>query len=211
MADQAQDEFNTSDLPKFDEAGIAAVRLLQGAVYHTDTQAWDLLLANRTRIESHFAFIGMCLVVDESEGYAYLRPISEEDQVSDGYGSLPKLFRQTRLGFGATVLCVLLRDHLRRFDDEELNSTRCVIRREDLYEEWAGMVPASNNETKTRSGFQSALNTLRDLGFVKPLRQDSDDLEIRRILKARVTLGQLEELRQQLVEQVDSGEEEENG
>jgi len=42
-----------------------------------------------------------------------------EGECTVGYDALPRLFRSTRLSYGQTLLCVLLRDEFRRFEDEE--------------------------------------------------------------------------------------------
>lgn len=67
-----------NEYPEFREWSIAAVRLLQGVVEMEDGRAWDLLLSNIPPIEQYFARMGLHLVVDESEGLAYLRQFSEE-------------------------------------------------------------------------------------------------------------------------------------
>ena len=106
-------------LPEFREWSIAAVRLLQGVVYLDEVPVWGLVCSNKTRLEEYFARIGIALVVDESEGFAFLRQL-EDDELDKGYETLPKLFRKSRLSYDATLLCVLLRDELRRFEEEQV-------------------------------------------------------------------------------------------
>ena len=84
----------------------AAVRLLQGVVYGDEQRTWDQLLASRTPLENYFSRLGLLLVVDESEGFAYLRQMNDEDY-PEGVEPLPKLFRRAPLGYGTTLLCVL--------------------------------------------------------------------------------------------------------
>ena len=99
-------------LPDFVNMGIPAVRLLQGVLYKDDESAWDILLANEFNLTVYFARIGLTLVIDRGEGLAYLQQFSE-DECTGGYERLPRLFRRTPLGYGATLLCVLLRDEYR--------------------------------------------------------------------------------------------------
>ena len=201
--DEAQQQTASGfTFPDFHDGSTAAVRLLQGVVYESDGRAWEIVLAHRSRLERYFAFIGMVLILDEPEGYAYLRPLGEEDQAPEGYENLPNLFQKSRLGYSATVLCVMLRDELRRFDDEQVDSTRCVVRKADLYEDWKAFVPENSNEGKLQREFDSAIRTVKDLGFLKSLNPDGDDFEIRRILKARIGVQQLEDIRQLLDDHV---------
>src|SRR4051812_22901089 len=105
------------ELPEFRDWSVAAVSLLRGAVEAEDGRVWNLVLSNNSQLESYFARVGLRLVVDESEGLAYLRQLSEGEMTPE-YESLPKLFRAARLTYGQTLLCVLLRDALRRFEEE---------------------------------------------------------------------------------------------
>jgi hypothetical protein len=114
----------TTGLPEFREWSIAAVRLLQGAVYAGEPRVWDIVLSAKSHLEGYFGRLGLLFVVDESEGLAYLRQVSD-DELPDGYDGLPKLFRKTRLSYDATLLCVLLREELRRFEEEDVH--RCAV------------------------------------------------------------------------------------
>ncbi len=60
----------------------AAVRLLQGVVYHDDNaQIWDSVLRSVSPLTDYFAKIGLLLIVDESDGMAYLKQL-DDDEVS---------------------------------------------------------------------------------------------------------------------------------
>src|SRR5688572_20070142 len=103
---------NTPSAPEFKDWSIAAVRLFQGVVYADDARTWDIVLRSRSQLDAHFARVGLVLVVDEAEGYAYVRQWSDEE-CPEGYEQLPKLIRRVPLGYGPTLLAVLLRDELR--------------------------------------------------------------------------------------------------
>src|SRR5690349_8838568 len=103
--------------PEYREWSIAAVRLFQGAVYADDESVWNTVLSFQSPLESYLARLGLLLVVDESEGMAYIRQ-AHSDELPEGYERLPKLFRRARLGYWVTLLCALLREELRRFEEE---------------------------------------------------------------------------------------------
>ena len=188
-----------ADLPDFRDWSIAAVRLLQGVVDADDGRVWNLLLSNGSQLESYFARIGLRLVVDESEGLAYLRQLTDEE-TPDGYEALPKLFRATRLSYGQTLLCVLLRDEFRRFEEEETHSERCVIGEAELLDQWKAFFPQHDDDVKHRRELQATLNKLDEMGFVKPFASEPPAWEVRRILKARLPVADLERLLIQLQE-----------
>lgn len=185
-------------LPEFSPWSLAAVRLLQGVLYADEPRLWDLVLSHRTPLEDYFARIGLLLVVDESEGLAFLRQLAE-DECADGYESLPKLFRKTRLSYDATLLCVLLRDELRRFEEEELHNERCVVEASLLFDQWRTFYPAQHDEVRQRREFDAAIRKLEELDFVRSFGEEPEAWEVRRILKARLPVAELENLRSQLL------------
>ena len=186
-----------SDLPEFRDSSIAAVWLLKGVVYADDQRVWNILLSNVSWLEAYFARLGLRLVIDESEGMAYLRQLTDEE-ASDGYDALPKLFRTTRLSYGQTLLCVLLRDELRRFEEEDLRNERCVVEQTILFEQWKSFFPSQADEVKQQKDMLASLRRLEDLGFVHSFSEEPPCWEIRRILKARVPAAELESLKEQL-------------
>jgi hypothetical protein len=185
------------ELPEFREWSVAAVHLLRGVVEAEDGRAWNVLLSHRSSVEGYFARIGLLLVVDESEGFAYLRQFPEE-QLPDGYESLPKLFHATRLSYGQTLLCVLLRDALRRFEEEEVHDERCVVEESELLEYWKAFFPQQVDDVKQSRELQTNLRKLEGMGFVRPFGQEPGSWEVRRILKARLNADELEHLYRQL-------------
>lgn len=186
-------------LPEFREWGQAAVRLLQGVVYSDDSAAWDILLANQSELSDYFIRIGLVLVVDEPDGLAYLRQLQDDEQ-APGYDSLPRLFRRSQLSYEATLLCVLLREELRRFEEEDLDNERCVVEFDVLFDAWKSFFPANEDEVRMRKVLSVAMRKLTDLKFVRRFGTSDGAWEVRRILKARVPLDELENLRQRLAE-----------
>ncbi len=185
------------DLPEFRDWSRVAVQLLRGVVYSEDDRVWNVLLSNVSAIDSYFARIGLRLVGVESDGMAYVRQLTE-DEATSGYDTLPKLFRATRLSYGQTLLSVLLRDELRRFEEEEVRDERCVIDEATLLQQWESFFPTSRDEVKMLRDLQAALKKLEELGFVSRFGGESTGWEVRRILKARLPASHLEELRDAL-------------
>ena len=185
------------ELPEFRERGITAIRLLQGVVYEDDKEAWDILLRSESDLEDYFCQIGLALVIDRAEGLAYLKQF-DDDERSGGYERLPRLFRKTPLGYEATILCVLLRDEYRRFEEEDLDNERCVVAIEPLFDLWKSFFPSESDEIGLRKRLIAALNQLEKIKFVRNLQPDADSWEVRKLLKARITIEDLVILRDRL-------------
>lgn len=191
-------EPTSTELPEFRELGIPAVRLMQGVVYAQDQDVWEILLSYESDLSDYFARVGLAVVVDRSEGLAYLRQLGDSERVA-GYERLPRLFRRTALGYDATLLCVLLRDEYRRFEDEDLENERCVVDIETLVDSWKSFFPAESDDVALRKRLHTTLRKLEELKFVVRFESENDEWEIRKILKARLPLDELELLRDRLL------------
>ncbi len=194
-----------NQLPEFDESSIAAVHLLQGLVYQDEEHIWDLVVNHRHRLDAYFGHIGLRLVIDEGEGFAFLRQLDDSELENvRGYDQLPKLFRKKRLSYDATLACVLLREEIRRFEEEEVENARCVVPTGELLEKWKTFFPDVYDETKLRKALNVALTTLEELKFIREFTKEPQEWEIRRILKARLPVAELERLLEELKAESDS-------
>ena len=91
----------------------AIIRLMQGVIYReSDEDTWLTLERLGAGVRDHFATIGVDVVVDDAEGYAYLRSRPEED----GDEALPRLVRRRALTYNVSLLLVLLRKRLVEFE-----------------------------------------------------------------------------------------------
>jgi hypothetical protein len=199
MADLQQ-----TDAPEFRDWSIAAVRLLQGVVYSDDANVWDIVLRTRSTLEAYFSRLALMLIVDEPEGYAFLRQWNDSEYPS-GYEDVPRLVRRSSLGYGPTLLCVLLRDELRRFEDDDLHNERCVIETAALFDQWRVFFPAGQDEVRQSKEFSGILRKVEELGFIRRFAESPEAWEIRRILKARLPVAELESLKEQLAAAMTTG------
>jgi hypothetical protein len=183
---------------EFREWSPAAVRLLKGVIDADDGAIWSLVVSNVSQLEAYFGRLGLRLVIDQSEGLAYLRQYTDEEG-PEGYDALPRLFHSTRLSYGQTLLCVLLRDEFRRFEEEDLHNGRCVIDEQELFDQWKAFHPTDADEVKIRRDLVATLRKLEAIGFVRPFGDTPAAWEVRRVLKARLPAAELENLREQLL------------
>lgn len=188
-------------LPACEPWSAAAVRLLQGVVYHDDPgDGWDAILAGATPLTDYFGRLGLLLIIDENDGLAYLRQPADDERPPD-FEAVPKLFRTVRLGFDATLLCVLLRDELRRSEEEDLQNERCVIAQTDLLNLWSTFFPDGDTVRLNRT-LTATLGKLEQLKFVRKFEKEPPSWEVRRILRARLPLATLKSLRESLEEEL---------
>ena len=158
------------------------VALLKGVVYRdTSEELWVRLLGCRIPVGDYVAVIGLTLVVDEAEGYAYLRSKPDDP---DEQGA-PRLVARRTLSFHVSLLLALLRKKLAEFDAVSAE-TRLVLSRDQIVEMVRLFLPDSSNETRLVANIDSYLAKVTELGFLRLLRGADDQYEVRRILKAYV-------------------------
>jgi hypothetical protein len=174
------------------------VPLLKGVLYMADNPAqWNALLDLQFRVRDYVAVLGLELMLDEAEGYAYLRSIPE-DESPDG-PKRPRLVVRRQLSFPVSLLLALLRKKLAEFDARG-GDTRLILSRDEIVELIRVFLPEGTNETRLIDQVGTHLNKVADLGFVRRLRGQADTFEVRRILKAFVDAQWLAEFNQRLAD-----------
>ncbi|MGH3555439.1 MAG: DUF4194 domain-containing protein [Mycobacterium sp.] len=160
----------------------AIIRLMQGVVYReSDEDTWLTLERLGAGVRDHFATIGVDVVVDDAEGYAYLRsqPSEEGDEV------LPRLVRRRALTYNVSLLLVLLRKRLVEFETTG-GEGRLVLITDQIVEMLRLFQAESTNDARVVEQAETTIKKAADLGFLRQLRGQRDQWEVRRILKAYV-------------------------
>ena len=193
------------------ELSAVVVPLLKGVIYQEDNPGlWSSLLNLQPRVRDYVAVLGLELILDEAEGYVFLRakPESEDEQAV----KLPRLVARRQLSFPVSLLLALLRKKLAEFDASG-GETRLILSRDDVTELIRIFLPAGSNETRFIDQIDSHLNKIIELGFVRRLRGQEQVFEVRRILKAFVDAqwlaefdARLAEYRQQLIQPGDEND-----
>lgn len=169
------------------------VPLLKGVLYREDdTAQWAALLQLQARVRDYLAVLALELVVDEAEGYAFVRA---QPQADDSAPKLPRLVRRQPLSFQVSLLLALLRKKLAEFDASGAD-TRLILTRNAVVELVRVFLPAGSNESRLIDQIDTQLNKVIELGFVRRLKTQAEGVsaraaqepvyEVRRILKAFV-------------------------
>jgi hypothetical protein len=185
----------------FSSRSFVLARLLLEPIYREDESLWEALRGERDAIAHYFRQIGQEVVVDEAEGYAFLRQIEVE-----GGESVPRIGRRQSLGYTATLLLVCLREELARFDASAGDSTRLVLTRQQLRELVSQFVRETNNQIRDIRRIDTAIGRLEALAFLRAFGpSEAETFEVMRILKARFGPAELEEVRSRLTNHVERG------
>jgi hypothetical protein len=158
-----------------------------------------MVLTYQKQIQEYLGHIGLALDVQEMDGYAYLyQPEIENEE--GAIVQLPRITRRDRLTFHATLLCVLLREWLDQQEAKNIDTGGCFITGEQIRELMQPFLPERNDMRKVERRIENAISQVSELGFLHRLsgQQDVPYYEIRRILKAKIDVEKLVEIKEKL-------------
>lgn len=190
----------TTAAARTDEPDLSVVvtQLMKSVLYRDVHEAqWSQLLQLQPQVREYVGVIGLTVVVDEAEGYAFLR--SRPDLDDDDGPSIPRLIPRRALSFHVSLLLALLRKKLIEFDATG-GDTKLVLTREQIVEMVRVFMPEGSNEARLVDQIDAHLKKVVDLGFLRRIKGADDHYEVRRILKAFVDGQWLADFDQRLAE-----------
>ncbi|MEM1411210.1 MAG: DUF4194 domain-containing protein [Pseudomonadota bacterium] len=168
---------------------LPLVALFKGVVYADQNhENWQNLLERQAAIADYVATLGLKLTVDEAEGYAFLRQ-------RPGYSNeteLPRLMARRQLSYPVSLLLALLRKKLAEHDAGG-GDVRLILSRDEIADLVRLFLPESANEAKLIDRVGMDINKAVEMGFLRKLRGEDGQYEVRRILKAYVDAQWLSE------------------
>ena len=200
------------------EKSALQVRLLKGPLYRArQRDLWQCLERDQYQIREYFHQIGLSLILDDAEGYAFLRQqdfeaidvpeAGNEDSDNSSENNnrtkntnkheIPRLITRRALSFSNTLLMILLRKRLAEHDSED-SSPRLIVSRSEIHQWLQPYFPSVSNEIKQRREFDSLIKKIIEMGFLSTLSNHQDDFEVQRIIKALVSAEEIAALLEKL-------------
>lgn len=168
----------------------AVARLLQGVVYNDDLY-WKDVLQNQAGIAEYLEKIGIELVVDQPDGYAYTRQM-----ILDEDGGTVGLVRRTPMTYEASLICIFLREILDDFDIGDHLNNRCLVGHRQLKEYIELFFKEKASFKKFTREIDKHIRKVVEYGFLKVRNageKDEENLyEIKRIIKAKISSDHIE-------------------
>lgn len=192
---------NATRTPEEHAVSAAIIALMRGVVYRESAEdVWSTLGRRGAAVRDHFAAIGVDVVIDDTEGYAYLR--SEEE--GEGEEPLPRLVHRRSLTYNVSLLLVLLRKRLVEFETSSTDG-KLVLSRVQIIDLLRLFLVDSANEARVIDQVDRTIGKVAELGFLRPLRGQPDHWEVRRILKAYVDAQTLSDFAGKLAQYAGTG------
>src|SRR4029077_1506084 len=161
------------------DLSLAVTQLMKGVVYRdTHERAWRHLLQLQPQVRDYVAVLGLQVVVDEAEGYAFCRQRSPDEVRDDGAEPLPRLIPRRPLSFHVSLLLALLRKKLAEFDAQG-GDTKLMVTRAQIAEMIRVFLPATSNEARLHDKIDEHINKVEQLGFLRPAKNGDQVYEVR--------------------------------
>jgi hypothetical protein len=175
---------------------IVLIALMKGITTREDDPGvWQTLIELQPRVREYVAMIGLDLVLDEAEGYAYLRQrpsVPNEPEV-------PRLVARRQLGYSVSLLLALLRKKLAEFDAGS-GESRLIVSTEQITDMIRLFLADTGNEARLMDRVETDIKRIVEMGFLRKLHGSEDRFEVRRLLKSFVDAQWLDEFNRRLAE-----------
>ncbi len=106
------------------------IKLLKGPIEYLEKSSWEKLIQYKTELVSFLQQLGLILVLDEQDGYAYIKHlVAEEDETIN-----ISWIQRRALTYDESVLLVLLREMMAEFEQGEVTKPRVNKKRREIKE-----------------------------------------------------------------------------
>ncbi|OPX93722.1 MAG: hypothetical protein A4E53_00197 [Pelotomaculum sp. PtaB.Bin104] len=172
----------------------AVVALFKNVVFkEIDQEHWDVITTQKNKIEDYVSKIGLTLIVDEMDGYGYLKQRSYGEDEEE----IPRLVPRHALSYPVSLLLVLLRKQLLEFDSTT-GDQRLIVTKQQIAERMSLFLRDTTNEAKLVGDIDKHIERIEKMGFLRRLRGSDDNFEVQRILRSFVNAKWLNHFNERL-------------
>lgn len=184
------------------------VKLLQGPIFEEDNkETFDKLKLWAKEINSYFNIIGLKLFYNDNYDYAFLEQIEDED--GNVIDNLNRLLKRHPLTFEISLILVILREELDKFEmNESLQNQNLILKESEIADLVEPYYQNTSDKIKFKDMISSSLNYIANMNFIKKIQRPNDNLQlsndrefiIRNIIRAKVDAAFLKEFKEKLEE-----------
>ncbi len=197
----------------------SAIKLLKGPIYKSKDkrQIWNSIIEDEENLNDYFSAIGLRVHLDKTDGYAYLEQIDdailegmEEESDEDEIQSLPRLIRRQTLSYNQSMLLVLIRRELSKFESSSAESEALILKKSDIADFYKSFSKDYADQARTDRALDSMIKSFVKLTFLfddKGYSKDSyipDDaeFEVSPIIKAKIDITFMKEFLEKMQNEV---------
>lgn len=176
------------------------VKLLKGPVEYLDKTNWERLTQHRTELAGFVQRLGLMLVIDEQDGYAYLKHSFTDDEETAEVSWM----QRRAFTYEESIMLILLREMMSEFELGESASRELIKKRRELKEYAELFFKENPSRIKFLKEIDRLIDKAEENGFLQLTEDhevtDEQRFRIRKIIKAKVDSEVLDEFYHQLQE-----------
>jgi len=186
------------------------IKLLKGPVEYVEKSTWEKLIQYKTELTGFLGQLGLTLVLDEQDGYAYVKHALTEEEES------PVSWIQRRaLTYEESVMLVLLREMMAEFEIGEATTRELIKKRREIKEYAELFFKENASRVKFLKEIDRLIDKAEENGFLDRTENhdiaDEQKFRIKKIIKAKVSSEELDAFYQQLLQYKEMAQEEQAG
>lgn len=183
------------------------MKLLKGPLYESeDRKTWNILIRFRDNLEAYFRVIGLHVVTEEEDGYAYLEQVKDsvekgmenEDEAAE---ELPRLIRKVPFSYTMSMLLVLLRQEYEKFASSMNESRYPILRKSEIMGLIRSFWEEASDMTKFSDDADRMIRQLCQLTYLRTGEvlssariSDDAEFEISPIIKSKIDVTFMREM-----------------
>lgn len=174
------------------------VKLLKGPVEYADKSVWEKLLQYKVELITFLQQLGLLLVLDEQDGFAFIKhALSEDDEAHISW------VQRRSYTYEESIMLVLLREMMAEFELSESGSRELIKKRREIKEYAELFFKEGPSRIKFLKEIDRLIDKVEENGFLQRIENheiaDEQKFRIRKIIKAKVDSEVLENFHQQLL------------
>jgi len=166
-----------------------------------NSNVWYDVINYQNEIQDYLGKIGLELIVKKDEGFAFVK------QLEDNEGNTLGLVQRRQIGFETSIVLVVLRQSLEDFDSNPTQlATEKFITNTEIKDELELFLPEKYDRVKFIKELDRYIGAAAELGYLKEISKKDNETkyQIHRIIKEKITLDILQDLKTKLQEYVES-------
>jgi hypothetical protein len=173
------------------------IKLLKGPVEYVEKTTWEKLIQYKVELTGFLQQLGLTLVLDEQDGYAYIKHTQSEEEEA------PVTWVQRRsLTYEESVMLVLLREMMAEFEVGEATNRELIKKRREIKEYAELFFKENASRVKFLKEIDRLIDKAEENGFLDKTEThdlaDEQKFRIKKIIKAKVSSEELDVFCQQL-------------
>jgi hypothetical protein len=174
------------------------IKLLKGPIEYVEKSSWEKLIQYKVELTTFLQQLGLLLVLDEQDGYAYVKHLQTEEEEN------PVTWIQRRaLTYEESVMLVLLREMMAEFEVGEATNRELIKKRREIKEYAELFFKENASRVKFLKEIDRLIDKAEENGFLDKTENhdlaDEQKFRIRKIIKAKVGSEELDMFYQQLL------------